>query len=254
MDQENALEINRSAWNRIANLNKGRTALPRYGPLAPTEDELQLLGGIDGKRVLEIGCGNGLSLAWLAERGAAELWGTDLSEKQLDIARQILADRGITARLIPGAMEAEVGLPEDHFDLIVSIYALGWTTDLPATLRLVARYLKVGGVFVFSWEHPVHSCLEKTAAGFTVKRSYSDEGPVEQMRWKDVPIVMHARKLSTFINGLIEAGLAVERVIEGDLREESAADFPHRYYSKERARMMPTTVIIKARKLADQRA
>ena len=246
------LDINRAAWNRIAAMNKGRTALPCYGPLAPTEDELGLIGDVRGKRVLELGCGSGHSLAWLANRGAAELWGTDLSEKQIEIARQMLAERGVTARLMQGAMETPAGLPENYYDLVVSIYALGWTTDLAATLGLVTRYLKVGGAFVFSWEHPAHACLEKTAAGFVIKRSYSDEGSIEMMRWKDVPIVMHARKLSTFINGLIDAGLTIERLIEGDMREENEADFPHRYYSKERARMMPTTLIVKARKLDER--
>ena len=60
---------------------------------------------------------------------------------------------------------------------------------------------------------------------------------------------MHARKISTFINALIDAGFVIQRVAEGDLREEeAAADFPHRWYSRRRARMMPTTLIVKAQK------
>ncbi len=52
--------------------------------------------------------------------------------------------------------------------------------------------------------------------------------------------------MSTFLNELIAAGLRIERVVEGDLREESGADFPRRYYSKAKARLMPTTMIVKA--------
>jgi hypothetical protein len=61
---------------------------------------------------------------------------------------------------------------------------------------------------------------------------------------------MHTRKVSTFLNALIDAGFLVERIIEGDLREQGLgqSDFPHRWYSKSRARLMPTTLIVKARK------
>ncbi len=121
------MQINREAWDRIAKLGKGRTALPRYGPLAPMEDELKLLGEVRGKRVLELGCGSGHSMAWLGERGAAELWGVDLSKGQIDGARLMLAERGVAARLVVGPMEEDVGVPADHFDLVVSIYALGWS-------------------------------------------------------------------------------------------------------------------------------
>jgi hypothetical protein len=31
-------------------------------------------------------------------------------------------------------MEVNSGIPDDHFDLVFSIYGLGWTTDLPATM------------------------------------------------------------------------------------------------------------------------
>jgi hypothetical protein len=112
------------------------------------------------------------------------------------------------------------------------------------------RYLRPGGHLVFSWEHPVYSCLKTTPQQIVLDRSYSDEGPIEKLSWKGEPIVMHARKISTFINCLVEAGFVIEKVIEGDLREQETpeADFPHRWYSKRRARMMPTTLIVKARK------
>ena len=36
-------------------------------------------------------------------------------------------------------MEVNPGVPENYFDLVFSIYGLGWTTDLPETMALVSR-------------------------------------------------------------------------------------------------------------------
>ncbi len=89
LDQQTILNVNQAGWNAVAHKYYGGTALPEYGPLAPTEDRLQLLGDIDGLRVLEVGCGSGHSLLYLAQRGAAELWGLDLAPAQISFASML---------------------------------------------------------------------------------------------------------------------------------------------------------------------
>src|SRR5258706_5918003 len=84
IEPEVALAANRSGWNKVAPLFHGGTALPEYGPLAPTEDTLTLLDQVPGSRVLELGCGSGHSLRYLAERGAQELWGRRAPAPRMD--------------------------------------------------------------------------------------------------------------------------------------------------------------------------
>jgi SAM-dependent methyltransferase len=249
-DQPAVQRINQDGWDNVAARFYGVTMLPLYGPLTPTEEQLHLLDTIPDTRILEIGCGSGHSLLYLGERGAAELWGLDLSPTQIDFATSLLGKHGYQTHLFPAPMEENPGLPVDYFDMVVSIYALGWTYNLKGTLAHIFSYLKPGGSFVFSWEHPVFSCLHTEAGQLILKRSYNDEVAWLSPSWADgKPIVRHHRKLSTFLNGLIEAGFLVERVIEGDLNPAlvNAAD-TNSWYSPERAAMMPTTFIIKARK------
>jgi SAM-dependent methyltransferase len=78
-EAERVLATNRAGWNHVAPMFHGGTALPEYGPLAPTEDDLRLLDAEPDLRALELGCGSGHSLRYLAQRGARELWGIDLS-------------------------------------------------------------------------------------------------------------------------------------------------------------------------------
>jgi SAM-dependent methyltransferase len=249
--RERALAINRAGWDRVAPSFHGGTALPEYGPLAPTEDTLRLLELTPDLRALELGCGSGHSLRYLAERGASELWGIDLSPVQVAFAEETLGAFAPRCRLFESPMEVNPGIPSGHFDLVFSIWGLGWTTDLPATLALVADYLRPSGCFLVSGEHPAYGCLEWDGKQYVLSEPYTAEGPREYASWKGVPIVIHRRTLATFVAEIIRAGLQIEALVEGafnpHLVSEAHAD-PARWYSAARARLMPTTFIIKARK------
>jgi SAM-dependent methyltransferase len=248
---ERALATNRAGWNHVAPKFHGGTALPEYGPLAPTEDQLGLLDAKSDLCALELGCGSGHSLRYLAERGACELWGIDLSPVQIAFAKETLHPFAPRVRLFESPMEVDPGVPSNHFDLVFSIYGLGWTTDLPATMALVARYLRPGGCFVVSGEHPAYGCLEWNGAQYTVAEPYFTEGPREHGSWKGVPIVIHRRTLGTFVAQIVEAGLQIEALVETPFHAAAVKDAhtdPARWYSVARARVMPTTLIIKARK------
>jgi len=150
-------------------------------------------------------------------------------------------------------MEARAGIPKNLFDLVFSIYGIGWTTDLAATLALTYEYLCPGGSLLISGEHPSYSCIEWNGAQFVVTAPYLAEGPREYSSWKGVPIVIQRRTIGTFVREINRAGLRIETLIETPLnaaaiREEHAD--PARWYSVPRAMLIPTTFILKARKPA----
>lgn len=251
IDTSRAIAINRSGWNHVAPQFRGGTALPEYGPLAATEDTLCLLDNPTEIRALELGCGSGHSLRYLAERGASELWGIDLSPVQIAFAEETLQEWADRCRLLESPMERNPGVPANHFDLVFSIYGIGWTTDLAATLALAYRYLRPGGCLLISGEHPAYSCLEWNGTEYVFAAPYAAEGPIEHQSWKGVPIVIHRRTLGTFVSYIAQAGLQMEALIEcpcnTDLAGGVHAD-PDRWYSVPRAQRIPTTFIIKARK------
>jgi SAM-dependent methyltransferase len=252
IDTRRALEINRAGWDRVAPLFYGGTALPEYGPLSATENELNLLDD-NPPNVLELGCGSGHSLRYLAERGATEVWGIDLSPVQIAYAWETLRPFGSVSHLIESPMETRAGIPENLFDLVLSIYGIGWTTDLAATLALAYEYLRPGGCLLISGEHPAYSCIEWNGDQYVVSAPYLIEGPREYSSWKGVPIVIQRRTIGTFVREISRAGLRIEALIEAPfkaagIREEHAD--PARWYSVPRATLMPTTFILKARKPA----
>lgn len=95
MDKTAVHKTNSIFWDTIGNDVLGVTALPYYGAFI-SEEKHHLFGDVAGKKILEIGCGNGTSLQYLGERKASELWGMDISEKQIEKAAQHLAAYGLS--------------------------------------------------------------------------------------------------------------------------------------------------------------
>ncbi|QAA30469.1 helix-turn-helix domain-containing protein [Clostridium manihotivorum] len=245
MDKNNIHKINSSFWDTKGNEVIGTTALPKYGAFI-SEEKCHLFGDVSGKKLLEIGCGIGNSLRYHGDRKASELWGIDISEKQIEKAREYLSSKGLSANLICSPMEEDCGIPVDYFDFVYSIYGVGWTTDLEGTFSRIATYLKKDGVFIFSWSHPIHKCVAMEDDLLSFKKSYFDES------WYSVPleggaISLADRKLSTYINALTKAGFIIDQMVE-----ESDDDIIQLYKDSDfakKAKMLPVTFVIKARKL-----
>ena len=200
---------------------------------------------------MEVCCGSGHSLKYLADRNAGELWGMDLSQKQLENADKLLKESGYTAKLICSPLEADVDIPLDYFDYIYSIYGIGWTTDLQATFDKIASYLKKDGIFIFSWHHPLNYCVAWSCAErkeiiednkLLFSKSYFDESYFT-MPVHDSEIILCNRKISTYVNALAKAGFVIEQMLEQNdsMSMQSTTDL--------KANMVPISVCFKARKL-----
>lgn len=244
------LTQNKSSWDNIADDWFGTTALPVYGCLIPTEVDLKLFGSLEGKKVLDIGCGSGHSLKWCGDNGAGELYGLDLSEKQLENAGRYLNENGYSAKLFNSPMESECGLPKNYFDIAYSIYAIGWTTDLQSTFNLIASTLKKDGVFIFSWDHPFMHCIEVQDDKLIFEGCYFDED-LFTFKKSGNPVSLYNRRISTYINALAKAGFAVEQIVEETDKDTLTreCEFTSAYYAPCKAKKFPLSFIIKAKKL-----
>jgi 2-polyprenyl-3-methyl-5-hydroxy-6-metoxy-1,4-benzoquinol methylase len=95
-------------------------------------------------RFLDVGCGEGWFLHLLHARGVekARLWGVEIDRKIV----QKLQRAGFQAR--SGLLEEIPDLPEDSFDLIVSLQVIEHVSDPAAMLETLARLLAPGGALI----------------------------------------------------------------------------------------------------------
>jgi SAM-dependent methyltransferase len=231
----------------------GYSTLERFGAgwqrAMEHTDLLALLPEVDGRRVLDLGCGAGQLAHHVATAGAAEVVGVDVSERMLALARADWAHPRVTFRR--EAIE-EVAFPPERFDLIVSSLVLHYVDDYAGLVRRIGGWLASGGVLVYSTEHPIFTA-RLPGDGWVLDDAgrrtrwaldrYADEGAREET-WFVPDVRKVHRTFATLINGLVEAGLTVERVVEPIPGDAWLADHP--LARDERRR--PIFLLIRARK------
>jgi SAM-dependent methyltransferase len=98
-----------------------------------------------GAVVLDYCCGNGLDSIYLAENGAAQVVGIDISDVSIQNCRRLAIERGVSDHVTFRRMDAEaLDFADDAFDLITE-YGVLHHLDLEAAMRELARVLKPGG-------------------------------------------------------------------------------------------------------------
>ena len=136
-------------FQEYAKMGRSQGGLPAAGEWHQLQP---LFPPLEGKAVLDLGCGYGWHCKYAAEQGAAEVLGIDLSHRMIAEAEQRNADSRITYRVC-GIEDYEY--PAERWDCVVSNLALHYIADLDAIYRKVRHTLRPGGVFLFNIEHPV---------------------------------------------------------------------------------------------------
>jgi 2-polyprenyl-3-methyl-5-hydroxy-6-metoxy-1,4-benzoquinol methylase len=104
-----------------------------------------------GKRVLEIGCGNGADAITFAKHGAAYV-GVDLTDAAVDATRRHLAAEGLEGRCGLANVE-RLCYAKESFDIVYSFGALHHTSSPENAVHEVWRVLKPGGVALIMLYH-----------------------------------------------------------------------------------------------------
>ena len=177
-----------------------------------------MLPPLQGRSLLDLGCGFGWHCRYAAEQGAARVVGVDLSENMLCRAAEINGGSGIEYRR--AAIE-DIDFASESFDVVLSSLALHYVRDLDAAFARVFAVLKRGGDFVFSIEHPVFTALEKQDWFYgedgeilhSPLDNYQDEG-VRHSNWMADDVVKYHRTVSGVLNSLLSAGFALTRLAE----------------------------------------
>lgn len=206
-----------------------------------------LLPELNGRRVLDLGCGFGWFCRYAREQGAARVLGIDVSERMLVRAAASTHDPAIVYRR---ADLEEFALPGESFDLVYSSLAFHYLVNLEALLAQVYGALVPGGHLVFSVEHPLYTAppdptwLVDTAGRKTWPiDSYLEEGP-RVRDWLTQGVIKQHRTFATYITLLLRLGFALTHIEEWGPTDEQIAAQPQ--LADERQR--PTFLLMAARR------
>ncbi|MFE2750563.1 class I SAM-dependent methyltransferase [Actinosynnema sp. NPDC059335] len=188
---------------------------------------LALAGDVTGLRVLDAGCGAGHYITELRARGAAEVVGVDGSATLLGHARERIAGDPAVRLHRHDLEEPLTFLADSSFDVVVMALVHHHVEARRQLLAEMHRVLRPGGVLVLSTTHPI---ADWTWHG----GSYFDEERVEATVGDGLTINYRRMTLQTFLNELLDAGFALERVAEPRAAEEARRVDERRYLKTQR--------------------
>lgn len=236
-------------WEGYSEAYQDRTQIPvdiHYGPSSPNEDELNLLGDLEDRDVLEIGCGGAQCSVAFALRGA-RVTALDLSAEQLKFARALADRHQVEIDFVQHDMGDLEPIPSASKDIVFSAFALQFVADRTQTFREVRRVLRPAGVFVFSLDHPLFRKVDRET--LELVESYNETGPLVEDRGEFGQVMIYRDNIAGLHQALVNAGLTVERIIEPDSRLRYSYDpwFGRRdEYVPKILDMVPPTIILKA--------
>jgi len=168
---------------------------------------IDLAGDVDGRRVLDAGCGSGPLSAALRAKGAI-VTGFDGSPAMLELARQRLGD---DAALHVADLSRPLPFADGAFDDIVASLVLHYLRDWATPLAELRRLLKPGGRLILSVNHPiVYKLLYPDADYFAITR-YSEENT---FNGQSAVLTYWHRPVSAMTDAFAAAGFRVSVISE----------------------------------------
>jgi ubiquinone/menaquinone biosynthesis C-methylase UbiE len=166
---------------------------------------IELLEDVQGKRVLEVGCGSGPLTEWLVDHGA-EVVACDVSAEMLEIARSRIGGKAELHH--HDLTEPLTFLERANVDVVVASLVFHYLRDWVAPLRELHRVLRPTGSVVMSIHHPAcdwrNHCPDNYFAFLQVSEVWIAPHPVTFWR----------RPLTAVTDAIREAGFLIDRLVE----------------------------------------
>ena len=217
------------AYDKMRYENKGMNA----NDLVEIPNFRKLIPDVKGKRILDLGCGYGENDKYCIGLGAKEILGIDISKHMIKIAKENNNDENIKYKVM--AME-NINEIEEKFDIVISSLAFHYVKDYEKLINDIYNLLNDDGILIFSIDHPLRiaskfeTWMKKNytkinGKWFLLVSDYNREG-IREKEWNGVMVKRYHRNFSSLINGLVNSGFKIDKILEPIPDEESIKIIP----------------------------
>lgn len=202
-------------FEKYSNMERSKKGLEAAGEWHELK---KMLPDFKGKRVLDLGCGFGWHCRFAVENGAKSAVGVDISQKMLNEASNKTESEHIRYICMP---IEDIDFAGNSFDVVISSLALHYVQSFEDISAKVNKCLTSGGEFVFSVEHPIFTAQGKQDWYYD-KQSNRLHWPVDQYftegsrkaGFLGEEVIKYHKTLTTYLNGLIQAGFEITGIVE----------------------------------------
>ncbi|AYF20039.1 class I SAM-dependent methyltransferase [Vibrio parahaemolyticus] len=187
-----------------------------YNALLERPSTMALLGDLQGKDVIDMGCGPGEYAQWLLEQSVGRLTCTDISEEMIALVKNKFG-----SNVHAYCQNLSRGLPlekDNSADVIVCPLVLHYIDNLTTVFESVYRVLKPGGYMVFSTHHPFadFDCSESGNyfSRELVEEEWNTVGP-------PVKVQFYRRSLTEISEAITNTELMISKISEGMIDEKA---------------------------------
>lgn len=211
-------KTNKEAWNAHASryFEENELTVDKVdycGKYYPNEDDLQLIGDVQGLKILEIGAGSCNVGIALALKGA-DVTCIDISEEQIKLGEKVAQENGVHIKTMVMDMEELDGLEKNSYDIVISVCALMYIQNLKKVFKDVSALLKKNGKFIFSVDHPMLQALgaKELWPEENASWSYNYSGKIEWkwMEGESFQFTSYRRPIMEYVNALAQNGLFID--------------------------------------------
>jgi SAM-dependent methyltransferase len=187
-------------------------------PLA-TVDQVGWLGGdIRGKRLLCLGAGGGKHGPLYAAAGAV-VTVVDISPAQLELDREVAAERRLELVTIEVSMDDMSMLASGEFDIVIQPVSTCYLPEIGPVYREVARVTRAGGLYISQHKSPtsLQADVKPATQGYELTEPYYRTGPLPPVvgsPHREEGTLEYLHRWEELLGLMCRAGFVIEDLIE----------------------------------------
>lgn len=206
---------------------------------------LELIGDVNAKKVLDLGCGDASLGKLLLDLGCSFYMGIDGSVNMIHHASNQLKNRD--AKLTLTTMQ-EYEYPEDAYDIVVSQLAFQYINDFDILCKKMYKTMKPSGQLIFSIQHPLLTSSFKSMTNTGRRENWIVDDYFRTGKriepWIGEKVVKYHRTIEDYYSILQNTGFMIESLREAKPRPE----FFNEQEEYERRLRIPLFLLFKCKK------